>query len=119
MTELEVQGKSFKEFIQTKEYKRFKEFADSVIEYRYIGICHGDSGVGKSLTASYYANWDENIKNENGVSVISREIHDRISKCKAVLVTAQVTNTPKIINNNIMSRVMGFGCAYYKSLREN
>ncbi len=116
MIELEVPGKSFKEFIQTKEYKRFKEFADSVDEYRYIGICHGESGVGKSLTASYYAKWDDKITHEDAVSPISREINDKISICKAVLVTAPVTNTPKIINQNIMIRLNGFGFAFNKSL---
>src|SRR5271157_55453 len=116
MIELEVPGKAFNEFIQTKEYKKFKEFADSVVEYRYIGICHGEAGVGKSLAASYYSNWDEKIAYEDGVSSITEEIKNKISTCKAVFITTPVYNSPKAIHDKIVRRVNGFGRAYYKSL---
>jgi DNA transposition AAA+ family ATPase len=36
---------STKPFIQTKEYKRFVEFAQSCMEYKYIGICYGNPVV--------------------------------------------------------------------------
>lgn len=45
-------------FIETKEYKRFAEFYDACIRYKYIGICYGAPGVGKTLSSRYYANWD-------------------------------------------------------------
>lgn len=45
-------------FIETKEYKRFAEFCDACIKYKYIGICYGLPGVGKTLSSRYYANWD-------------------------------------------------------------
>ena len=41
-------------FIQTKEYLRFEEFAQSCTQYKYIGICHGNPGVGKTYTANEY-----------------------------------------------------------------
>jgi DNA transposition AAA+ family ATPase len=41
-----------KTFIETKEYKRFAEFCDACIKYKYIGICYGAPGVGKSVTRS-------------------------------------------------------------------
>ncbi len=31
----------FKKIIEIKEYKRFAEFCDACIEYKYIGICYG------------------------------------------------------------------------------
>jgi len=34
-------------FIETKEYKRFAEFCDACIKYRYIGIGYGLPGVEK------------------------------------------------------------------------
>ncbi|MGE6717466.1 AAA family ATPase [Peribacillus frigoritolerans] len=45
-------------FIETKEYKRFEEFCDACIKYKYIGICYGLPGVGKTLSSRYFSNWD-------------------------------------------------------------
>lgn len=45
-------------FIRTPEYLWFDEFVQTCASYRYIGICHGSAGVGKTRAARYFSHWE-------------------------------------------------------------
>jgi DNA transposition AAA+ family ATPase len=45
-------------FAETGEYRRFVQVCEATRRYRYISVCVGASGVGKTTAAHRYAQWD-------------------------------------------------------------
>jgi DNA transposition AAA+ family ATPase len=83
-------------FLVTREYRRFAEFCDACRRERYIGLCYGPSGVGKSLSARHYARW--NIIEPHLVpDPFAEETPPppALAGCRSVLYTPAVTTSPK------------------------
>src|SRR5215213_5821640 len=88
-------------FIVTKEHRRFEEFCEACRRDRYIGLCYGPPGVGKTLSARHYARWDL-------IGVPDPLFHprpfappDELAGCRAAFFTPGVINTPKLVKKSL------------------
>jgi DNA transposition AAA+ family ATPase len=98
------------EFLITKEYRRFAEFCDACHRYRYIGLCYGLPGVGKTLSARYYAHWDllETVLlpyPTNGA------IPPQVTTCHTLVYTPSVTSSPDRIGREVRKLRFALGWA--------
>jgi len=88
------------EFIVTKEYRRFGEFADAVRRDRYIGLCYGTPGVGKTLSTRHYARWDL-IESARPGYFWRGEPPAAALPCRTVVYTAPVVGAPRVIERDV------------------
>jgi len=90
-------------FIVTKEYRRFAEFCDACRRERYIGLCHGPPGVGKTLSAAHYANWRAVLPalvTALDTILVPTLATDAVTS-RAILYTPTVANTPRRIATEV------------------
>jgi len=90
------------EFILTREHRCFAEFCESCRQARYIGLCYGVPGVGKTMSAREYAHWNELE------SVLGPAPHRRgglpprdSGPWQTVLYTPGVVNTPRTVQRDV------------------
>src|SRR5260370_13351061 len=88
------------EFLITKEYRRFGEFCDACRDYRYIGLCHGPPGVGKTLSARHYTNWGR-FEALPSPWAASEADFTAFAEADAVLYTPEIVNSPGGIRSDI------------------
>jgi hypothetical protein len=88
------------EFIITKEHRRFVEFCDACRHYRYIGLCYGAPGVGKTLSARHYANRDA-IEASTPARDASTRALTALLESHIVFYTPGVVNTPAHVAHDI------------------
>ncbi len=86
-------------FVETIEFRRFSEFCKACTQDRYIGLCHGLAGVGKTLSAWHFANWHR-IGNLN-LNVLTDEQVKKLGSPTTALYTAPVTNTPAVVERSL------------------
>lgn len=83
------------DFIVTKAYRLFAEFCDACRRYRYIGVCYGSPGVGKTNSARHYAKWDQLepiLLHPSTTDARPQEL----AHCQTIIYTPPVANTPQI-----------------------
>ena len=91
------------DFVVTTEHRRFAEFCDACRQYRYIGLCYGAPGVGKTLSARLYANA---VLLETWLSSHSMLIPEgaTVPDHTTVFYTPEVVNTPRHIEQSIQTK---------------
>src|SRR5438270_5006482 len=109
-------------FASTKESRQFGELCDACHTSRYIGICHGTPGVGKTRSAREYASWDalSSLFPEELFTLVGRRHLDdqfphkpfaapgspaytEVLPCRTVYYTAPVAATASRIEREVMA----------------
>jgi DNA transposition AAA+ family ATPase len=88
------------DFVVTKEHRRFAEFCEACRHYRYIGLCYGPPGVGKTLSARAYAQWDRVEASQPITDASEAALADALDS-DTVLYTPSVVNTPGQVERDI------------------
>ncbi|MEJ7606406.1 MAG: hypothetical protein WKF37_09080, partial [Bryobacteraceae bacterium] len=97
--------------METLEHRRFAEFCDACKKYRYIGLCYGAPGVGKTLSALHDANW-ENVQAYWSHQCQSKPLLKEISKGSVAFYTSPVVSSPSHLERDIgMTRGLLHGAA--------
>ncbi len=83
-------------FVETVEYKRFVEFCEACRRDRYIGLCYGPPGVGKTLSAIHHSRIEKVIPLDRWTAETSDS-----KPINTILFTPEVINTPSGIAGDI------------------
>jgi len=87
-------------FLVTKEYRRFVEFCNACQRERYIGLCYGPPGVGKTASARQHANWhllEHRLPPDRPYLPLPPEV----ATCRALFYTPEISNSAKRIQSEI------------------
>jgi DNA transposition AAA+ family ATPase len=96
-------------FLVTKEYRRFAEFCEACRRDRYIGVCYGPPGAGKTLSARHYARWDDvgaGLTDQR--TTIGPDIPPELADCHTLVYTLKVATTPWRLSEDLGTLVRTF-----------
>ena len=91
-------------FVETLEYRRFVEFCDACRRYRYIGLCYGRSGVGKTLSARRYSGWDQVEKGPPPHRLADEQVSPA-ARWHSAFYTVPVVNAPRPVEGEVLHRL--------------
>jgi DNA transposition AAA+ family ATPase len=94
---------SARAFVETGEYLRFTEFLDNCQRHRYIGLCVGAPGVGKTISARRYTRWDI-LEPYFPRYAYTKKPPSEVSSCRSVFYTPPVSSSPSAIAGEIERR---------------
>src|SRR5205823_1734733 len=115
---------------------RFAEFCDACRRYRYIGLCYGPAGVGKTLSARHYTQCDlietyfpERFYDAYRLTYIEHVIAEIVAtnaspwpaelrSCRSILYTPSVTNTPKRVEQEVRALRLALSYLVDATLKE-
>jgi DNA transposition AAA+ family ATPase len=105
----EAAGEREGTFIATKEHRRFVEFANAVRQHRYIGLCYGPAGVGKTLSARRYTHWDEAellIEHGNICETETTRVEKMLACTRAIFHTPTVLGTLRDLRDTMANSLV-------------
>ena len=107
-------------FIVTREHRRFVEFAKAVRQHRYIGLCFGPAGVGKTLSARRYAHWDDAEPILEGWGLREADdagVREMLARSRAVFHTPVVLGTLRDLRDTMANSLVTVSACIEEQLR--
>ena len=92
-------------FINTSEDARFAEFCAACRDSKYIGLCFGTPGVGKTASARRLARWRQ-IQDPAAVNALSDADLDEVVRRKVIYFTPHVVNSPGSVSGGLQRAAM-------------
>lgn len=89
------------DFIVTKEHRRFIEFCNACRRYRYIGLCYGPPGVGKTVSARDYARQNVVEHLLTNCHMLDLPIHPEILESATLLYTPPVVHSLRRLEKDV------------------
>lgn len=93
------------DFVETKEHRRFAEFCEACRRDRYIGVCYGAPGVGKTVSANRHTRWNEVMAaDRQSMAGAPQPLPPELVGAAAILWTPTLWATPQQVSQEVTSR---------------